>query len=137
LKETPPKDIKELATLYGKLFNEVYDATSKAGQDALQATRVVQDGDAGRSIKELENAVNKRVVAALTATVLPDAALEGVHKALLWVDAPTNLKPELFRDRRFFTDEQTKLIDKAVTPYKELETKHAGAPPRAMALKDG
>ncbi len=137
LKEAPPKDIKEVAALYGKLFNEVFDATSKLGQEALTASRAPQDGDAALSIKELENAVNKRVLAALAGATLSDANLENVRKTLAANDAPTNEKPEHFRDRRVFTDDQIKALDAASKPYKELETKHAGAPPRAMALKDG
>src|SRR5205823_5880218 len=75
LKEAPPKDMKEVAALYGKMFGEVYEATTKAGQAGLLAARAPQDGDNGRSIKEIENAVNQRVQTALTGTTLPDASL--------------------------------------------------------------
>ena len=136
LKDSPPKDIKEVADIYNRLFTGVFDATRKAGV-GLRAARFPQSEDLSRSVRDLENTVNKRVMAALTGTKLDDGELESLRTVLSDKESPTLTKPEMFRDSHLFSEDSTKEIDKISKFYTELESKHPGSPPRAMAMRDG
>ena len=132
-----PKDMKFMADIYTRLFSEMYDTSVKAGQQGLEAARVPQVEDTEHSIKDLEAAIGKRVLNAISTAALPEQNYNLLRKILMAADAPTFTKPETFRDSHLFTEEAIKTIDNAAKPFKELESKHPGAPPRAMALQDG
>jgi len=135
LKETPPKEIKDVAAIYTRLFCDIYEPSLAAGQPKLKSARSPLAEDADLSVKDLEGAVSKRVVAAVTA-IHTDVILDSLRKVLASNDAPTNIKPESFRDSRVFNEESIKLIDKVAKAFIELDN-HAGAPARAMSMLDG
>ncbi|HYG76462.1 MAG TPA: PSD1 and planctomycete cytochrome C domain-containing protein [Planctomycetota bacterium] len=133
LNETRPNSMQKLADVYTQLFKETHEACRTAAEKALAEARGEQPTDADLSIKGLESAVAKRLMKAVFETKLENAALDGVRAALNFNDAPTNPNPDNLRNG-FHTEESVKAIDKVASPLKELEKKHPGAPPRAMAL---
>lgn len=109
----PPKEMKELAERYGKLFSDV----EQRWQQTLAAVRQSNANDSSSGNRGFGN---------------PD--LESVRQFLYGPESPANVPgSEIMRLFDVPTAQKVRALRRKV---EELDATHPGAPPRAMALQD-
>ena len=131
-----PKDLKELAARYDKLFAMEVAAWIAASQDALNAARQLQKEDYDSSESGLKSAVLQRVDAALW-TAKPEAGDACIRLLRTATESPLHFSPGNFQAMQtgLVSEAANKKMEELAKKIKGL-SEHPGAPARAMVLAE-